>query len=151
MKVEWTENIHGIHEGVITLGDKKYETIIYDHTSKNMIEADQHSARKNLRFAYTVYVPEYIPYKYYFELGFEGSYYQDVGIDISENLINDNNYDCRYVGNPKHTIEDVKKLVVQGFINAFQFDYDKALKEAIDEVNERKARMDEVNEYKFEE
>lgn len=151
MKVEWTENIQGIHEGIITLGDKKYETIIYDHTSKNMIESDQHNARRDLRFAYTVYVPEYIPHKYYFELGFEGSYYQDVGIDISENLINGNNYDCRYVGNPKHTIEDVKKLVVQGFINAFQFDYDKALKEAIDEVNERKARMDEVNEYKFEE
>lgn len=151
MKVEWTENIQGIHEGIITLGDKKYETIIYDHTSKNMIESDQHNARRDLRFAYTVYVPEYIPHKYYFKLGFEGSYYQDVGIDISENLINGNNYDCRYVGNPKHTIEDVKKLVVQGFINAFQFDYDKALKEAIDEVNERKARMDEVNEYKFEE
>ena len=151
MKVEWIESIQGVHEGVITLGDKKYETVIYDHTNENIIKEDQNYARSELRFAYTVYLPLHIPHRSYFELGFKSSYYQDVGIDLTENLINGNNYDCRYVGNPKHTIEDVKKLVVQGFINAFQFDYDKALKEVIDEVNERKAKMDEVNKYKFEE
>lgn len=150
MKVEWTSSDnYSTYYCIITMDNgKKFEMWINDHTSEVAIEFDTKERRNRLQFAYTVCVPSYFYCSPWRQLGFEGSYYDDIGIDKSENLVDGRNPDFHYVGTPKHTLEEVKQLVVKGFINSFQFNYEEELQEAIDEVNKRKELMDEVNRYK---
>ena len=151
MKVEWTnpENYY-IHYCKITLYNKKepYELYLADHTCPEGMNQDIARQRRNLKHAYTVSLPFAVLSEPWLKLGFESSYYDTIGIDLSENLDKQGrNVDNCYIGTPKHTLEEVKDLVIKGFIDSFQFDYDKELKKEIQILNKRKARMDEVNEY----
>ena len=156
MKVEWER--YKVYEdgsqsnwsnGIITLGDKKYEVSIVDHTREDQKEEDKHYHRR-VSHAYEISgLPFYIGSECFYDLGFE-NYPSPSSVGIDRNPSYDNmDYGFCYEGPaPEHTIEEVEHLVEDAFVKAFCFDYNKELAKLKAELDRRQSLMDEALSYK---
>lgn len=134
-------------EGKIFLGKKEYEFMITDHTRPGQKESDK-KAKRDVPYAYEI---SRLPYKIgeapFEKYGFSASgYFNAVGLDENPGY-EDRSSEHEFVGEPKHTIEEVKELVIKAFIDNYQFDYDKKLEEFKKKLDKRQALMDEANSY----
>ena len=157
MKVEWNE--YEVYpdgsqatwvDGTIYLGNKQYEFTIHDHTLEKAKKEDEFFHR-HVTHAYEVSgLPYYIGADTFYKNGFESAYgYLSVGIDKNPGY-EDKTSRNEYSGTPKLTIKDVENLVVKCFIEAFEFNYDEELNKFKENLDKRKALMEEAETYRKE-
>lgn len=134
--------------GSLTIGGKEYDVTIVDHTRPCAQEDDKHY-RHDVTHAYEVTgLPFYIGADPFYAVGFENyPGLSSVGIDRNPGYESRESRYCYSGDRPEHTIEEVERLVVDAFVEAFCFDYDEELEKAKKELDKRQLLMDEALEY----
>ncbi len=131
---------------------RQFEILIKDHSNEGVQIRDER-AMNCVPYAYEIIIPDGINPKAFEPFGFKSlktlNSIAYIGIDENPGYI-DQTSKYAFKTKPQHTLDEVKDLLIKGFINSFTFKYQEELEKFKKTLDERQKSMDEVRLYAYE-